>query len=171
MKLSHLVRRALVALTRNQQPRVIRNDGTDYLSRYYIVGRPRMPDGTDPFDKHGNPKPAVIWPTRPLGVYLHKFHRGDNGRDLHNHPWKLSMSLVLAGGYIEERQSNRAVFSRRVLPGCLNILRSTDFHRVDLIEHDAWSLFVTFRRFQSWGFRSRATNIFIPWREYVAGQQ
>lgn len=42
------------------------------------------------------------WLPLPWGVYLHIFHRPDAEPHLHDHPRRLK-SLVLKGGYIEER--------------------------------------------------------------------
>src|SRR5271170_2836454 len=86
-------------------PRVIydREGVSPYLSRYYLRGRPTMPDGSEPFAEDGAPKRGAIFPDR-IHVYLHKFHRGDSDEALHNHPWLWSRSFVLAGGYIEERR-------------------------------------------------------------------
>jgi hypothetical protein len=59
-------------------------NGKPYLTRCYLFGKDRA---------WGN-------------VYLHHFHSSDQGDELHNHPWVWGLSLVLAGGYSEERVSN-----------------------------------------------------------------
>lgn len=130
--------------------RTITADGRPYLTRWYL------------------------WPPRPRGkdddtsfaVFIHFFHRGDEDRDQHNHPWDLSASLILSGGYREERGND----VRIVRPGSINIIRGTDFHRVDLLEPSCgcWTLFVAGRRSQDWGFRDHVTGEFIPWRTYVS---
>jgi hypothetical protein len=104
-------------------PRVLYSlDGsTPYLSRWYLMGRPRMLDGGDPFDSVGNKKPEAITQSGPTLV-LHQFHRGDQERDLHNHPVKFAASLVLAGGYIEFRRTRDGTVQSRMLrrhkPAC-----------------------------------------------------
>lgn len=150
-------------------PRVIKDrDGVSpYLSRYYLFGRPHHPDGSYPFDEFGQPRQGVVWPDG-VGVYLHHFHRGDDDGDLHNHPWEWGVSLILAGGYFEERRRGLMVDSHEYRPGSINVLRANTFHRVDLREHDAWSLFVVGAKTQSWGFWDRATGIFLPWRDHIA---
>lgn len=44
--------------------------------------------------------------TRFFGVYLHRIDAPDPGVDLHDHPWSFA-SLILAGGYYEERVRGR----------------------------------------------------------------
>jgi len=158
------------AASKLQNPRIIsdRNGTSPYLSRFYIIGAPKMPDGSSPFEVGGAPKPDAVWPNKELGVYLHHFHRGDDERELHNHPWRWAFSIILAGGYIEERRGkDNVVRSRIVRPGTINIIRSTDFHRVDLLDGDAWSLFVAGPKFKGWGFWNRDTNVFLPWRQFI----
>ena len=51
-----MIRRLVERLAaRLSNPRVIYDmTGTSpYLSRYYLLGRPRMADGSDPFDQYG----------------------------------------------------------------------------------------------------------------------
>lgn len=140
-----------------------------YLSRYYLIGRPRMPDGSDPFDQYGDPKPDVVWPTSLIGMYLHRFHRGDADRELHNHPWRWAVSLILVGGYIEERRLHGTdiVLTRDVRPMTMNFIEGDDFHRVDLRDGEAWSLFFVGPKVSGWGFWNRKTGDFTPWREFI----
>jgi hypothetical protein len=150
------------------QPQVIYDvDGVSpYLSRYYLLGRPRVADGSAPFDRFGNPHPEAIWPAG-WGLYLHRFHRGDKDRELHNHPWQWSCSLVLAGGYREERRQGSEVVERLVRPGRLNWIGHDDFHRVDLLDGEAWTLFLAGPKVSSWGFWERATGGFTHWRAFL----
>ena len=124
-------------------PRVIydRLGKTPYLSRYYVLGGARTPDGSAPFDATGHPKKSTVF-RDGINIFLHRFHRGDDDTALHNHPWRWAVSLVLVGGYSEERRRGNDVDRREVRPLSLNIIRANDFHRVDLLEHDCWSLFV-----------------------------
>jgi len=153
------------------KPRVIFDRGgrSPYLSRYYLVGAPTMPDGSWPFDALGAPREGAVWPNKALGVYLHHFHKGDDEPELHNHPWRLAVSLVLAGGYVEERrEADDTVTTRVVRPGAVNVIRSTTFHRVELLDgREAWTLFVVGPKFTGWGFWSRTSKEFTPWREFI----
>ena len=138
-----------------------------YLSRYYITNRPTMPDGSDPFNLLGDPKEGAVWRTANVSAYLHHFHRGDMDRELHNHPWAWGLSLILVGGYREERRVGDRVVSRILKPGMLNWVGHDDFHRVDLLEKDAWTLFIVGRKVSSWGFWDRQTGGFKPWRQFL----
>lgn len=166
-----MIRRILNWLSVKIPPRVIYDrSGIDpYLSRHYIVGAPKMPDGSPPFQWDGAPKPGVIWPKNSIGVYLHHFHRGDEDGELHNHPWRWAVSFVLAGGYSEERRFGNRVVRRTVKPGMLNFISAEDFHRVDMLpgEKDAWTLFIAGPKFTDWGFWNRDTRRFTPWRQFI----
>ena len=128
-----------------------------YLTRFYV-----SPD-----------KPW--WRRRLPGVFLHWFHRSDADRELHCHPWRWSVSLVLAGGYVEERlgsgldfrvvrtviSERLPILSRRFRPGTINVLYEDTFHRVTLIDpRGALTLFIAGPKVgipddSSWGFLSR----------------
>lgn len=117
--------------------------GEKYLTRYYLFGADR---------KWGN-------------IFLHHFHASDKGLELHNHPWSWSFGLILLGGYREERRAqDNSVQARLVKPGKFNYITNKDFHRVDLLEKDAWSLFVAGPRTQEWGFWDRETKQFRDWK-------
>lgn len=75
--------------------RIVGGDKTLYLSRYTVL---RIPFTT-------------------RSVYLHCFHRSDEDRDLHNHPWDKSVSLVLWGGYVEERRVQQELTIPHYLTG------------------------------------------------------
>jgi hypothetical protein len=148
-------------------PRVITGrDGDDeYLSRWYVKGRPKE---SEAFDDKGNPKLEVEMP-KDIGVYVHRFHRSDADSALHNHPWAWAVSLVLSGGYSEERRTKTGGVERRnVFPLSINVIRHDTFHRVDLFEEDAWSIFIAGPRVSSWSFWDRDTKEETPWREFLA---
>lgn len=102
------------------------------------------------------------------GLFLHRFHSSDRGDQLHDHPWAWGLSLVLSGGYSEERrQPDGTVARTEKRPGSLNLIRGTDFHRVDLLDErrGAWTLFLVGPRTKDWGFWDRVTGRFTDWRE------
>lgn len=152
-----MIRKFLERITRNLRCRVIAGtDGEPYLLRYYLWGwTPWKPKGSK----------VISWLP---GAMLHQFVRGDEDLELHNHPWKWAFSIILAGGYREERMVDGKVFTFKVRPGSINIIRDNDFHRVDLFEEDCWTLFITGPKAQSWGFMDRITREFTPWREFIA---
>lgn len=126
--------------------RVIVTDGEEYLLRFYI--------------KHNGVLP---------GIYLHKFFRGDMDRNLHNHPWRWSFSLILTGGYDEERLKGNTVVTRRMNPGRFNLLTGKTFHRISLVDegYGAWTLFCSGEKVKDWGFLVEETGEVIPQAEYL----
>jgi hypothetical protein len=172
-QLGRWIANRLKVLLENTQPRIILDGRGEhpYLSRYYLFGGPHMKDGSSPFDVYGNPYPNAIWP-EGWGLYIHRFHQSDIDQELHNHPWNWALSFVIAGGYIEERRNEfDQVTQRGVKPLSFNFIRSTDFHRVDLVEDDCWTLFLTGPKARSWGFWDRTTKVYTPWREFLARVQ
>jgi len=120
------------------------DDGSPYLLRIYFfrIFRERLP-----------------------GVFLHYFFRGDYDRALHNHPWVTSASVILSGGYIEERRmSDGGIRSQAYFPGDLNIISGDTFHRVDLMKGGCWTLFIAGKRATGWGF-SESPDHFEPHEE------
>ncbi len=123
--------------------RWIHLQGALYLERYYLLGGPKKPGQ---------------W----FNVYLHRFHTPDDDRGVHNHPWEWSFSIILAGGYEEQRFEHGvwggAFVTNTYRPGDLNAIRSdTDFHRVSKLLPGAggevWTLFVTGPKHgRSWGY-------------------
>lgn len=108
-------------------------------------------------------------------VFLHHFRDSDQ-EELHNHPWEKALSFILVGGYAEERCVYRDTDSivtefRDVHPFSFNTIRKDDYHRVTLFGHDAWTLFITGEKAQSWGFLSKKNGDVIPWRQYRAWKE
>lgn len=97
-------------------------------------------------------------------VFLHRIHRPDKDRHLHNHPWPKAFALVLWGGYCE--------IVARVYEGVASQTwnwhfaghTSTDafkphaYHRIRIVLPNTWTLFFAGRRLNTrkgvsdWGF-------------------
>ncbi len=134
-------------------------DGKPYLTRYFFLGEE---------------KPGI-------NVFLHYFHSSDMDRSpdngsllLHNHTWSDSVSLILFGGYSEERRAGYSpVITRRKFPaGSFNWIRNTDFHRVDLLDerNGGWSIFITSKRAEKngrWGFWDRENYDYTDAEEMI----
>ena len=151
-----------------EPPRVIfdREGGSPYLSRWYLTS---SQGDVDPelFDARKETTPA--WLPK---LFLHRFHRSDDDYALHSHPWHWAVSLVLVGGYSEERRVGDRVVRRDVRPWRLNFLTAETFHRVDLFEEDAWSLFLVGPKTGSgWAFWDRDTKMRCPWKEFVLARR
>jgi hypothetical protein len=155
-------------------PRVIydREGGSPYLSRHYVFGAPVASDGKPVFDSTGNPRAGIKWNDRvgPIAIYLHKFHRSDDDGAPHNHPWKWSIAIILAGGYIEQRLNpySNTMYERVKRPFSVNVITKDDYHRVDLIDKDSWSLFIAGPRVDTWGFWDFVNKKNIHWRTFIA---
>lgn len=93
----------------------------------------------------------------PFNLALHHFHKSDVG-DLHDHPWAF-VSYLAEGAYLEHRLYSRKVY----LAGSFNFKRARDFHKVELLTTDCWSLVLFGPRTREWGFLTRA-----GWEEHVA---
>jgi hypothetical protein len=131
------------------QARIIRNDdGSPYLLRVYLT--PRKPE-----ELRKRPAP-----------WLHYFFRGDLDRECHNHPFQWAASLILTGGYVEERRmpDDRVLtFERK--PGQVNFLKANTYHRVKLNTGRCWTLFLAGPRVdkprdESWGFWDAETGAY-----------
>lgn len=81
-------------------------------------------------------------------VYLHRFVACDED-GVHDHPFRWSLSLILAGWYLEDQ------WSARVPKRWANLIGPNDFHRGVLPENegrDVWTLFFHTERVKPWGF-------------------
>lgn len=135
-------------------------NGEVYLERYLVLGW----------------NPGSRW--RGPSLYLHRFRLPDQDSATHSHPWPIAVSLVLAGGYTEERllgeekdpHGATATFTglRRLRPGRLNVIRERDYHRVDELHgEETWTLFLAWPRTRPWGFWVPGRG-HVPWRERLA---
>jgi len=105
-------------------------------------------------------------------VYLHRFHRSDEDRELHSHPWTWSIAIVLRGGYAETRRDlvdqilglSRTVVRR---PGSVFLIRHDTYHRVELLGRESWSLFIAGPERHPWFFMDPATGETTPWRTFI----
>lgn len=113
-------------------------------------------------------------------LYLHHFFRGDADAAVHNHPWQFSMSLILTGGYVEERwdPETKSLRTRHCYPGDINVIRASDYHRVVLKHPDrgCWTLFLSTNRVEEkngydWGFLDPKTEKYTPWGEFTQKRQ
>jgi hypothetical protein len=148
---------------------VIPIDGKPYLTRFFLLGRNEHTVGACP------------------RLFLHFFHTSDQGRELHDHPWT-GLSLILAGGYLEERMTERGERLVYVRPGVMDVVKRYsplrrkvvkrfrfnrlglgDFHRTALLYplFGCWTLFLAGKRQKSWGFLNRYTREFFPYMSRV----
>jgi hypothetical protein len=103
---------------------------------------------------------------KTFGVFLHHFVGDDAPSEFHDHPWSWGLSLVLRGGYVEERRrrDDGRITRRRLRPGALNLLLPGVFHRVELCDgREAWTLFIHGPKVRNWGFLDSLTGVFRFW--------
>ncbi|OBS07922.1 hypothetical protein [Acidihalobacter prosperus] len=127
--------------------RAIRGDqGEPYLERYYLG--------------------------RFLGQtwYLHRFLASDPDRGLHDHPWRVSRSLILSGVYLEIRQQAGSLFEirRRFWPLRINRIDGGTRHRIILPSGgEAWTIFSHGARTKGWGFYRSAADGGLRYHPYA----
>ncbi|QDH91682.1 hypothetical protein SEA_PHRAPPUCCINO_4 [Mycobacterium phage Phrappuccino] len=141
-------------------------DGSPYLQRWYLVPRNRF-----------------------FNLYLHKFLRSDEDKELHCHPWNF-VSFILKGSYIEvtedgrrERKRFSIAYRRAETRHRVELLRTEaiplDRNRPRPMETPAWTLVLTGPKIREWGFycvtaRDALGRIaeqrFIRWDRWVGGR-
>jgi hypothetical protein len=129
---------------RPQRSTIPGNDGKPKLYRDYLFGSGKT-----------------------FGVFVHHFVGSDAPTQFHDHPWSWGLSVVLGGGYVEERlrRDDSTITRRWLKPGRFNLLLPGTFHRVELREgRAAWTLFVHGPKIRKWGFLDSATGTFRLWR-------
>lgn len=98
--------------------------------------------------------PVAYVPKKERGwcMYLHRFCSRDfDGH--HNHPWAWSVSIVLKGGYTESRVTSHPACHSTRRVRWFNFLRSTDYHRIEELHGETWTLFFCGPLTgKSWGF-------------------
>lgn len=142
-------------------------DGTLYMERYWVIrdAKSRV--------AHWEIEP-LVWLFQKLGICirLHCIHSPDLDREMHDHPWTF-FSVVLRGWYEEARPyfPERAEFLGGALgsgmelrlsepsttthraAGSYALRRFYHRHRITAVSPGGvWTLFVTFRKRQVWGF-------------------
>lgn len=102
-----------------------------------------------------------------LAIFLHRFHRSDEDRALHDHPWAF-ITLILWRGYDEhfaDPQATDKTMIRRRWPLTIHYRPATWRHRVELIEgRQAWTLVFRFKEVRDWGFWT--PQGFIQWNKW-----
>jgi hypothetical protein len=115
----------------------IRPTGEPYLDRYYAAG--------------WNP----ITKARGPAVFLHHFLGSDPANEVHSHPWTWAVSILLVGGYEEQRcDAGGYATIRRYWPGEVNVLEPQVRHRIHLLTDDCWTLFLAGDFQQAWSFHA-----------------
>lgn len=139
-----MIRSAILKWAQARQPDfVIGGAERPYLLRHFLI--PRNP---------------------VFNIYVHEFHRSDDDRALHDHPWLFNCSILLEGSYIEHTPAGR--FFRRA--GDWKFRWGGAPHRVQLLEtagyeFPCWTVFVTGPRIREWGFH--CPKGWVHWKDFT----
>ena len=137
----------------NRKPDVvIGGKESPYLLRWFVIPR-------NPF----------------LNIYLHEFHRPDDDRALHDHPWMWA-SYVIDGQYVEHTIKSGLPVQRLRKPGSWAFRLPKTAHRIELekglVSDDGrqlyfrcWTLFITGPRIRNWGFN--CPQGWVPWQLFT----
>lgn len=107
-----------------------------------------------------------------VGIYIHRFHRDDDDRALHDHPWR-SVSVLLSGR-LREVYAPRGADpsdpsqhrSRLIEPGTVVFRRAAFAHRIEVLEAPAVTAFFVGARVREWGFH--CPRGWRHWRDFCA---
>lgn len=102
-----------------------------------------------------------------FGLYVHKIHKVDEDRDLHNHPWPF-VAWIMRGGYTQNMDHGDGNWTRSTVGRWrLNVMRLPYFHRIVAMPVVTWSLVLRGRRRpEGWGFKT--PDGFVPQDVYRA---
>jgi hypothetical protein len=146
---SQFVREALIRRAMLTPYLHIKAEGTDdiYMRRFWLF---------NPYRREGH---RAWLPS----VRLHNILRPDRDRHLHDHPWD-ARTFILSGGYVERREDGRHCR----LAGDTVSLRFGEYHTIEHVLPDTWTLFVTWRERGEWGFLVNGRK--VAHTEYLAGR-
>lgn len=122
------------------------------VPRWSLFGRlvlQDIPTGTRYLDR------VRIIVTPWFSILLHRIGTSDNGRDLHDHPWKFT-SIVLRGGYEEEVADIRTPWRHTIRDhkaGSIHRIRLDQAHTITRLHRTpTWTLIFTGPPRRQWGF-------------------
>lgn len=103
-----------------------------------------------------------------FSIRVHHWLRSDDKRHMHNHPWNF-VTIVLKGSYTDVSKAARPDYPdirETLTAGCIKFRRATHAHYVDVPASGAWTLLITGRKKQNWGFRIKDNQFFRPLRYF-----
>lgn len=136
-------------------------DGSLYMERWWLVPFPVQGSAAAAGCYRAGWRQPLVWLFQRLGIAVRVHHicTADLDREMHDHPWTW-MSVVLRGWYREalpisnsyHQDGDQFVVGVRDT-GSVGVRHFWQRHRVvDVSTGGAWTLFITFRKRQSWGF-------------------
>tara|TARA_B100000902_G_scaffold399290_1_gene469452 strand:+ start:2813 stop:3517 length:705 start_codon:yes stop_codon:yes gene_type:complete len=114
----------------------------------------------------------------PFNIFIHKFMKGDDDEDIHDHPWGF-FHLILSGGYweevpIDQKDLNKGIQKIWREAGYWNCVSADYKHRIELKENiKPWTIFIPLNKRSEWGFWVKKNEIWekIPFNKYIKNKQ
>lgn len=104
---------------------------------------------------------VYLWSGFGYAAMLHRIHRSDDDRALHDHPWPFVSLLVGGPGYTEHLERG----PRFVPAWSLNVkLDPTELHRLE-VHGPQTTLVLRGRRTRAWGFKVPGHG-WVHWRDF-----
>lgn len=177
-----LVKRCVL---RRPPDRVIGDRGNPYLLRWYITPWRGWYEHVPEEDRTRWQRAVVAIAAMLPKVYVHSFHRPDDDRALHDHPWA-SISLMLDGACHEYRHLSRKgrlvnYYTRHLrvkfrIKSGMWVYRPAELsHRIGLdvnadgaegSYHPCVTLFMTGPNFREWGFWCERG--WVHWKNFLS---
>ncbi len=143
----------------------IYKNGKPYMERYWLF---------NPYYVGKADQEASKYPWFPWNIRLHWIRQTDQDKHMHDHPWN-ARTIILRGGYVEERQDIAALASgesgdkRFSIPrpaGSTARIRYGMYHRITHLQAGgAWTLFISGPYQGTWGFLVDGAK--VQWRKYL----
>lgn len=96
-----------------------------------------------------------LWRNELSTARIHDILRPDDDRHLHDHPFDWAFSLILEGGYTEERlktPGDVGTYTTHYRAGDMNLIKRGEYHRISSVLPDTRTLFITGKPTKGWGF-------------------
>lgn len=144
------------------------------LGRFRILDRFVIPNLDHPDETYLTRWRIVETPWASL--FLHRFDGPDSRPVLHDHPWSF-VSIILRGGYQEERRDERDRTVRTRQIRFVNVMRRDDAHFISHLNRlPTWSLLLVGKRRRTWGYwrpvgnSGRGAEYWTPFDRDVNGE-
>jgi hypothetical protein len=114
----------------------------------------------------------------PFNIFIHKFMKGDDDEDMHDHPWGF-FHIILSGGYWEEvpydqNDLNKGIQKIWRESGYWNCVSADYKHRIELQDNiKPWTIFIPLNKRSEWGFWVKKNQIWekIPFNIYIKNKK
>lgn len=108
----------------------------------------------------------ILFRCEAWGIFVHKFVKSDDARNLHDHPWPF-VAWIIKGGYVEihDHTTDGKIVHVDRFAGSILVRPAEWRHRVVLgLGKPSWSLVLVGRRSRQWGFFTEKG--WCHWRRY-----